>query len=151
MKKKESERVPYESVQSDEKLTKCQRHMLQYMKNATLYYRFLLCLICSTSFTNYFDMLSKTPLPFLLMPALYQRELYVDHFEKTFVSKVKKPKAKKPQVKKIKVKRIKDDAEMVAVEADAVADAVGNAVEAEVDTVEQLDEEAVFDGVSYAS
>lgn len=123
-------------------LTVCQSRMLEDMNNATLYYRFLLCLICSTSFKNYFDMLSKP-----LTPGVDLRELYVDHFEKTIVSKVKKAKVEKAKVEKAKAKRPNVDAVRVAV----VADAVGNAVEAEVDTVGQLEEEALFEGVSYAS
>ena len=119
MTQEKSERVPY--TKSDKMdLTACQRDMLKFMKNATSYYRFLLCLICSTSFKKYFKMLSQTR-DVRVLPIRSQRDMYLDDLKATFQSK------------------------------DAEDDAVWDAVEAEVDTVEQLEEEAVFDGVSYAS
>lgn len=71
-----SERIPL--VESDGMdLTERQTEVLMLLKRGTTHYRFLLYLICSSSFKNYFDMIGN-----FVLPVRRQKLLYIGYSRK---------------------------------------------------------------------
>jgi hypothetical protein len=103
-------------------LTEAQQVVIRCLRRAGTHYKFLLSVICSTSFKAYFDMITAS-LGQALLPSRRSRYLY-DGYLRRFGSNISL-----------------EPTEMVV-------DAEAGVVDAEVDVDMQMENEASFEGVS---
>ena len=110
-------------------LTLPQTEMLRLLKRASTHYRFLLSLICSSSFKTYFNMITASDsFKKSLLPVRDQRKLYADSVSFQFDSA--------------------EDTEQIGVREFMDVEDDSEVVDAEVNVDDRLEDEAPSEGVS---